>query len=715
MTTQRFNTWMLTAVTTAALLAACGGGGGGSSGSTGGGGGSATGTGTSTPAAVTLSGVVASGAAFTEGTVQVTDSTGAVVGTSGVIDTDGRYSVTLASGAQAPFVLVASRTTADGEAQSLVSVADSANSSGNTTVNVTPVTTLIAARLSPSGDPLALAAAVRANPQTASATAVATAVADIHAVLAPVLSATGTSSTVNPLTVAFTPNGSGYDRLLDSIHVTVTPDTSSSSRVEVGFKVQPSDASAQPPAIQFASNASAATLQQGAAAVTLAATDLVPDGTSARIAEFLNALTACYALPLEVRVNNASSTDTAVVGTAANVSASACRSVFVGGDPGNYLSNGSVVGRTTANAGAFAGLFRRGATGVVFSQGSYEFTRVNGDLVIGYKTRDTAGAEAFDTLVVRRNATTGRLEAIGNQYLYGGGVQAYQQQRHFVTKDSTGASQAGYDYSSSGYTVNVPNTTDGSGNPIFDRVVVTTPRGTQLLLRPATGMSYLPLVKTGGVITGTNFVRLHSAYQAAATPGHPRDLDTSLFFAQTDYSDDQLAAIPNQAVWKYEYFLAGNTGGTPDATQHYSTRTRALTLAELSLHPMAQLTDASLAALLGRSQLYSQILLPTDAALGGIAYTVPAGALPPTSVQIWGRVGSAAAINGLRFDDGSKIASTARTAAVGCSPASASDSHCNATVAGAFTNYAYMNGLHLWSKDASGREFAQFYAMYRLK
>ena len=41
----------------------------------------------------------------------------------------------------------------------------------------------------------------------------------------------------------------------------------------------------------------------------------------------------------------------------------------------------------------------RGATGAVFSQGTYEFTRANGDLVIGYKSRGTDGSETFDTFV----------------------------------------------------------------------------------------------------------------------------------------------------------------------------------------------------------------------------------------------------------------------------------------------------------------------------
>ena len=43
------------------------------------------------------------------------------------------------------------------------------------------------------------------------------------------------------------------------------------------------------------------------------------------------------------------------------------------------------------------------------------------------------------------------------------------------------------------------------------------------------------------------------------------------------------------------------------------------------------------------------------------------------------------------------------------------DLHCSATpVAGSYAAGAYVNGLHLWARDATGREFASFYAMYKL-
>ena len=713
----RFGGFALTAIT-AAMLAACGGG--GSNGTDNSASAGSTAGATTAPAApaaptvVTLSGVVATGAAFTDSQVTVTDRTGATVGTSNTVGADGLYSVTLASSAQAPFVLVARRTTASGETQSLVSVADSATTS---TVNVTPVTHMIAARLSPTGDPLALPAAVQAEPARVTTATVAAAVAEANSVLAPLLAATGTSITVNPLTAAITPNGTGYDRLLDSIQVTVTPQADNSSRIEVAFKVQQADPAAQPPAIQFTSNAPAAQLLEKAAAVATAVTaqGLVPSGTSARIAEFFAAATVCYGLPLEQRVENASATDSAVVGTAANVKATECRGLFAGNDPAAYLHNGSRVGRSAANAGSFTGLFRRGATGVVFSQGAFEGTRSNGDIVVSYKTRDSAGAEGFDTLVLRPDSS-GRLGAIGNQYVYGGGVAAYHQVRHFVVPDSSGASQESFDYSSTGYTVHVPNTVDAEGRPIFDRVVVTTPKGNELTLRPTSGIEYLVLARAdGSLASSTNYVRLRSRYHSAVTPGHPRDLDTGLFFLGTDMEENEIASMSNQGVWTYAYFLAGNTGSTADATQHYRLRARALSLGELGQRGLAKLTADSLTGLLARPSLFGQVLLPTDGKLGSIAWEVPEGALPPTNTRLWGRMGSVDRIAGARFEDYTNHAAAARSTQIGCSAATSTDAHCSATTPAAFAGNAYMNSLHLWARDSTAREFARMYALYRLR
>ena len=196
-------------VTSAGLLGLYGCGGGSSS-NVGGG---------TTP--TILSGIAATGAAFSDATVTVTDSTGATVGTSATIGADGIYSITLNAGAVAPFVLTATRSGADGASESLVSVVSSVTGA-SATANITPITNLIAAKLSPTGDPSKLGAELAAKTADLSAATVTGKVNEVQAILAPILTATETSGT-NPLTGSFSANGAGYDRLLDSVKICVTP------------------------------------------------------------------------------------------------------------------------------------------------------------------------------------------------------------------------------------------------------------------------------------------------------------------------------------------------------------------------------------------------------------------------------------------------------------------------------------------------------------
>jgi hypothetical protein len=653
------------------------------------------------PSAVVVSGVAATGAAFSGGVVTVTDSTGAVVGTSAAVGDDGVFSVTLTLGAKAPIVLVAERAAINGQVERLVSVASGAGS-GTATANLTPVTTLIAALLSPSGDPAKLAAEVSAGTAQVSAAAVASKVEQVQALLAPLLTATNTTAT-DPLTGQFTANGTGYDRLLDSVRVSIAPASATTSNIEVAVKQQAAEGAA-PAAVSFTS-ASTAAVQLPA----VDASTLVAEGTSVKITRFLGALSACYALPLADRVNGVVGNATAVVGTAADVKAPACRGLFVGADPANYLSNGLRVGRDASNNGAFASLFRKGADGVVFSQGSYEFTRGNGDLVVGYKSRDSAGNEAYDTLVVRLDNNDGQLKLVGNQYAYPGGVVPYQQVRQFITLN-----QSAYDYRSTGFVVNVDNKTDGAGNPVFDRVEVSTPRGGTLVLKPTRGYSYLGLVK-GASTLGTNFLRLRSAFINPQTTGTLATMEPGLFFASTPVSEDELAAVPAQSVWTYRYFLAGNTSATPDAVQTYKTRARALTLGELSQKTLSALAPAVIANLQAMANpTFGTIPLPTTGPADtgnpatGSGWTVPAGALPTTSLSIYG------SYQGAGFNDVANFGSTARTTTVACSAATASDHHCSTTTSGAFATGAVASGVHLWARDSAGREYANFYAAYKL-
>lgn len=693
------------ALSSAALLTLAGCGGGGSSSSE-----------PALPVALTLSGKAASGAAFTSAVITVIDATGATVGTSKPVGDDGRYSVTLAAGARAPFVLIASREGAPGETQALVSVLDAAESA---TVNITPITHLIASRLADSGDPLRLADDLANGRAQISAANVAAAVADIRQILAPVLAATGTSET-DPLKASFEVDGTGYDRLLDSIRVEIIPAGAGSSNIEIGIQQTGADDTAPPPVIQFSSTHDVATIttanaiSAGSVGGTAITSDtLVAPGTSALIAQLLQGLNDCYALPTGTRVDRVGA-----AGTAANIVAAPCRSVFTGNDPAGFRNNGATVGGGQNKP--FRGMFFDSGTGTVFSQGAYEYARPSdGRILVSYRTRSADGNETFGTFMARTE--DGTLKLVGNGYDYPAEVVPSQQLRQQIT-----LAQEPFSYYSTGYNLSVANLTQSSGASIFDRVEVTTPRGKVLTLRPRPGRSQLVLQydylpnPTGSKdavngLSNTGELRLRSEYVDASTPANPSPQareSARLYFANpAGFPDDaSIESLTAQSVWTFRYYLA-SAPDTLAATQTFRTRTRPLSIRELRYQGLTALDDATLARLRNASNPAGtppegQSLLPGSAPLA-LAWTVPDRALPPTSATLFGLLAGTTT----PFDDGVRFGSNDRSAQIACP---AGDAQCHPTVDGAWAAGTYMNGLSFSSTDATGRSFSMYYSMARL-
>lgn len=680
-------------------LAGCGGGGGGSPSA---GEGSSTGGGVVAPASVTVSGVAATGAAFTGAVVSVIDSRGVTVGQSQPVGSDGTYSIALDAAAVAPFVLVARRTDANGATETLVSVIASA---AVTTANITPITTLIASRLSPSGDPAKLADELAAGQAPISAQAVADTVTEVQAILANLLNATNTA-TVDPLTGSFSTDGTGYDRLLDSLNISFQPTSASSTNIEITVRQEVPEGQ-QPTNLSFSSASSSV-----APLPAIDPTTLVAEGTSVKIADFLKALTACYALPASQRATAPST-----------VLAPQCLDVFHDNNPALYKSNGGTVSST----GSFAGLFNANVINTVFSQGSYEFTRGNAekDIVVAYKTTLADGSESYDTLVLRTSASDGKLRLIGNQHRFPGRVAAYQQRRNFIS-----LGQQAYDYFSTGYTLDVANRQRPSNlGPLFNRVIVTTPTGSSLTLKPSGNASFLGLVKPDTTVTGTSFVRLRSEYvDGNASRPHPRDADPTLFFVGTDRSEADLAAAKSLGSWKFEYYLNVDDPATPQddtvvpEVQYYKNRARALTIAELRTQGLAPMTPGLIAEIESGTEPAGgpdagKIVFaandPGDLSTegDGPGWSVSAGQLPPTQITMFGR--SPASGSNANFTDSIEVRSTVRKATVPCSPQSPTDDHCHNGGPG-FAAGSRLTGVHLFARDVVGREFANFYALYPL-
>lgn len=662
-------------------LAACGGGGG--DGSQGDGGPDA-------PAEAKLSITAATGAAFVDATITVTDSTGAVVGSSGPVGADGVVSITLAPGAQAPLVITATRSDANGETTTLVSVVKGLSDDGSTTVNVTPVTTLVAALLSSSGDPAALA------PADLTPDRIEEKVAAVRALLLPLLEAAGVAD-ADPLTTPFDTDGSGYDRMLDSLVVQITPASATESNIVVGVKGGDDE---EPNEVQFTST----TADAAPPLAPVNPETLVVAGTAQKIEALLRVIQACYALHVEQRVNTPISEAGLSVGTAADVTAPECKAMFAGNDPSGYKHNGTVVGRDSKNRGAWASLFRRGATGLKWSQGSYEYTTLSGDVVASAKWTDSEGNEDYTGFVLRQDPD-GALRLIGNQYKYSGGVTSFHTLRQFINKPE-------FSYLATGYRVDVANQLDENGESIFNRVEVIRPNGKswptlvptstsdKLVMNPQSGSAALRI--------GYEFL------DPAAAPG-PNEyatfqaFDSRQLFANPRMNDEEIQALQTTGKFTFRYFLKDNAGSTPDEVQYYRVRSRPMTIAELRQRALAQLEAGVVDDLVGAGQGnngFVPVTANTQYPFG--PWTVPTGALPATTVTIYGRIGN----SGTNGNDGVTVRSTARSATIPCTRATAADDHCAPGVGN--TNFAgdfWLNALQLFAKDSAGREYTNIYAL----
>lgn len=666
------------------LLAACGGGGGdgGTTTTTT----PTTGGDTTPPAATSLnfSGVAARGAAMAGAAIVFYDATGTQIGTA-TADGDGKYTITLPLASKAPFVVSAAK----GDTTYYAPVAEAKSG----TVNVTKLTNLIAAQLSPTGDPAALATQVAGGAATVSAATVKQVVNAIEQALQPLLQNVGDAT--DPISGTFTADGTGHDRLLMALDIVISP-SGASSNISITVKMAVSGDN-QPQHVEFTSGSTPPALPASVATATLPASD-----TDTLVADFMSRMQACYNLPRTTRVTGT---------TADSVSAPGCRQLFLDDDPTEFLNNGARVGPN----GAFPGLFKDGATGVVFSDAVIQFLSADGKVLIGWKNTGSGGVSYSQVWLQRQN---GAFKAVGNNYQYSFIVRAWSEWRNYLNRPEMS-------YWATGFEVNLPNATSG-GVPVFDHVVVTAPNGATITMVPVSGLSYLSVQGT----SGTSVVRLAGKFTNTATAGVPRRLTgvtngESLAWApnpdttNTDWTDAQIIAINNVGSWKAEFYLASNPSAVA-ATQYYQTLTRPLTVTELSARQWAMLTAAAQADAIANSSANGAVALgegdtiqldepgtPPD------FWTVPTGALPPTLIQAQGYVANAGS-PAPRWNDSTSIASTARTVVINCSAQTNADPHCG-TASGTYSANARLNLLQMFAYDAKNTEWVSNFVLGLLK
>ena len=654
---------VLSAVTLA-LLSACGGGGGGSGGgfgfippaSSGGGGGD------QPAAATTLSGTVATGAAFAGAALTVFDQTGAKV-CEVTTTAEGTYSCSLPAGTKAPLVIQAVR-------DDLTLYSTTASTATGTT-NVTPLTTIIVAQLSPNGDPSQLAAAIQADAGAVTAGSIGDQVAKLVAALQPLLSALNLS--IDPMSGEFTANGTGQDRLLDAINVSVRPD-GTAANIEITVKALPAGEDSPPVSIVFRSG--------DAVIATLPPVDtasLVSPPTPAMVQALLDRINACYALPLAQRVDSPIESDGNAYGSAANVVAPACRTLFVGDDPANFVSAGAPVGRVSSGARrSFESLFRFGPTNLKHDRGNFEYFHANGDIALTFRWTDVIGNTDND--FINAKIVDGALKLTGNSNTYRAAVRPQLEKKDYLKHQNLV-------FHSVGYAISIDNVRDGNGDPILSKVGATTASlpGKELVLVPKTGLSTLVLTPDGTAGSALNSAlwRMSARYLDPAQTGSPSDFENANLFATPPYTDEQLGKIADQTVWKLEFFRADGT--TPNVVQYVRTFSRVPTIAEAVQTPLVELAPALRAELLAESQNTARGIVfgaPTPSEPNNVDFSadgdldgwvVPNGALAPTSFGVFGR---APGPSGARFSETVTVRSTARKAMVYCQPVSGSDAHC---------------------------------------
>ena len=560
--------WPVMGVLVSAIIAACGGGGGGGGTAPTGGGGGGGGGGSG----VTLTGTVASGAPLAGAKVTCVDHTGATVGTA-TTAANGTFSLALTASAQAPLVLHASLGTT-----ALVSVLPDTT---KTVANITPVTHLISALLSSNGDPQHLDQDALSSASRLSAAAVTTAKTTVATLLKPVTDACGTTGH-DFINNTFAADGTGDDRVLESVDVRVRP-TGAQSDIEVSVR-QTLPVSAQPTTVIFTSSAPPASVSY-----TVDPTTLVPSGFATQLQTLLNGLGACTAVPLSSRVSGG------------QITSSVCTGLFAGGNPVNFLQDGSSAASTWPMlVSSTGGSFINGHYVEGCQHTSNGTTRLTQHVTFQYEDSN-GGLTDLDTEV---DTESGTLRLIGNQYQYSSSIAPYAGYTEYP-------SEAAANYIATGfipYVGNATATVAGVTSSIFQKVVVTTPQGSQYTLAPQVGLPYLVLQNPGGGSANTNGLTITNGFTSAATAAAKGVPATYVSGGSTAWTspptpDATIVQLPSRGSWEFDYYLAGNATTTPDEIEYRRAATRPLSLAEFTayLTLLPTLTTPSSSALAAAS------------------------------------------------------------------------------------------------------------------
>lgn len=731
------------------LVAACGGGGGDS-------------------AAVqnpVINGLVATGSAVAGAAVKAFDSTGTEIG-SGTTRSDGGFAVTLSKTGKAPYVLLAEK-----DEIRLAAIFATAQDG---TVNVTPISDAAVTLLYPQGsDVLSLLKAGTSAPTEAE---IAAKQDMFRVALQPLLLAAG-ATTTDPFTGAFKADGTGFDKVLDSVSVSKFLADGGTARVELGFKIatDPINATSDNPTVTVSNTSSLNEITSQAAGVSISGTDLPPNNAGSLYQDFIDRANACYREPVETRTDRIS-----------EVLAKVCRDLFVDSDPSKYLH----AGMTIKKGGHFSGMFTYG--------GSVEFKA----LPRTYLVQDLAGAKSKDgkgraiiatswvntdgnreniSLYVTKYSLNGKevLGLSGDQNKYWFFVNSHNQKREFPLRSSSDL-----DYVQGQWLIVVRDVNDDNGNSLIDFVRVKSPSGKEIIMAPARGGSErdMRICKSGethlvdGVhvpklidsssnhkyCTGVKAITVTESFVNRADNRLPSETITNAGIIRPlrqgagglePYTpgDQEVGSWRTMGLWIADYHFRDSQ--LPVLRQRTWSVARPMTTGEL-LGPfgpeqqMGRLTNIEeIRALKDKSVLTP--CHPTDdnclaaaaeqpvpaPTTGGFPMVWSKGFVPTTSLWVSGAVNGRdnnnnfkswiSGNNGFspnttpsaRWDDQRIVTSSTTTSQVFCTRQSSLDEHCGESVvvggSGSYSPQSWMSYSELWGKDEEQRTLMRSYNWFR--
>lgn len=385
------------------------------------------------PAATTIEGTIAVGAAVPSAIVTVSDADAATVDVVGTADANGTYELDVSS--LKPPLLVKAEGTLNGEPVKVVAVVPALTASADNRANVTSLTNAVAALIAPGGDLNKLTSA------EAIAAIKPSDVADASTLVVNTLRSNPQFASLlgdgfDPLTTPFTANGSGIDSVLDQVAVEV-----GTGGVAITNLTAPNSDSGAPPAPVVLTQSQIATPTQAPALPASEPPSNLP--SPAEMMAIAKKYEACLALPLEQRVTmDANKEVTAVPAAACNFGVAGWKS-----DGGGWVERmGRNVFRYAANTGMKVGqptiatvLQAPNYSGNTFQ---HPFCNTQTCVIMNVPMTTASGKPANGLFTLAKVA--GSWEFVGNQLPYAMGVEQRLNRRVAVNTTLAAANPTNY-------------------------------------------------------------------------------------------------------------------------------------------------------------------------------------------------------------------------------------------------------------------------------